>query len=141
MNPPKWGPKLEPSRTNVPIGPVCPLLALLGDPSFLTHSNCWHVHVCLGADQSPATCVPSRPASRGSSLRARPVACAHPPGTVTHGGGVRGGFHDLSLGLQPYPQKVVRPPWHPPQPPSQEVVGALGFVPFVHTMAVGSGGL
>ena len=32
-----------------------------------------------------------------------------------------------SLGLQPYPQKVVRPPWHPPQPSSQEVVGALGI--------------
>ena len=30
------------------------------------------------------------------------------------------------LGLQPSPQKVVRPPWHPPQPSSQEVVGALG---------------
>ena len=24
----------------------------------------------------------------------------------------------FSLGLQPYPQKVVRPPWHPPQPPN-----------------------
>ena len=36
------------------------------------------------------------------------------------------GSHDLlALGLQPYPQKVVGPPWHPPQPPSQEVVGAL----------------
>ena len=23
-----------------------------------------------------------------------------------------------ALGLQPYPQKVVRPPWHPPQPPN-----------------------
>ena len=30
-----------------------------------------------------------------------------------------------SLGLQPYPQKVVRPP-NPPQPSSQKVVGALG---------------
>ena len=26
----------------------------------------------------------------------------------------------------PSPQMVVRPPWHPPQPSSQEVVGALG---------------
>ena len=33
---------------------------------------------------------------------------------------------DFSLGLQLYPQNVVRPPWHPPQPPSQEVVGAVG---------------
>ena len=30
-----------------------------------------------------------------------------------------------SLGLQPYPQKVVRPPWHPPQRSSQVVLGAL----------------
>ena len=35
--------------------------------------------------------------------------------------------------LCPYPrapgpsQKVVRPPWHPPQPSSQEVVGALAI--------------
>ena len=29
-----------------------------------------------------------------------------------------------TLGLQPYAHKVVRPP--PPQPPSQELVGALG---------------
>ena len=35
-----------------------------------------------------------------------------------------------ALRLQPYPQKVVRPPWHPPQPPSQEVVGALGMFLF-----------
>ena len=28
-----------------------------------------------------------------------------------------GGFgEDLSLGLQPHPQKIVRPPWHPPPP-------------------------
>ena len=33
-----------------------------------------------------------------------------------------------SLGLVPSPQKVVRPPWHPPQPSSQEVVEALGVV-------------
>ena len=29
-----------------------------------------------------------------------------------------------SLGLQPYPQKVVRPPWHPPQPPSVGLAAA-----------------
>ena len=34
-------------------------------------------------------------------------------------------FHAGALGLQPPPEKVVRPP-NPPQPPSQEVVGALG---------------
>ena len=32
-----------------------------------------------------------------------------------------------TLGLQPYPQKVVRPHWHPPQPSLQEVVGTLGI--------------
>ena len=28
---------------------------------------------------------------------------------------------EFSLGLQPYPQEVIGPPWHPPQPPSQEL--------------------
>ena len=38
------------------------------------------------------------------------------------------GLGDVSLGLQPYPQKVVRlRPRNPPQSSSQEAVGALGF--------------
>ena len=40
----------------------------------------------------------------------------------------RTGRGDNTLGLQPSPQKVVRPPWHPPQPPlKRRWPGALGY--------------
>ena len=69
------------------------------------------------------TSYPNAPFTAPGSGFARPI----PPGAFGIFNALKNGQSVYTLGLQPYPQKVVRPP-NPPQPSFQEVVGALGIV-------------